>query len=129
MTALGTRELEVLGVLWKRGPSTVTEVRDALPAALAYTTVLTILRNLEAKGAVQHAEEGKAHRYSARLEQGAAREKAVGHVVERLFDGKFESLLTHLVDARSLSQEELRRLHTLLGERLGSRSGDEKERA
>ncbi|MFP5355807.1 MAG: BlaI/MecI/CopY family transcriptional regulator, partial [Gemmatimonadota bacterium] len=44
MIALGTRELDVLGVLWKRGPSTVAEVRDALPAPLAYTTVLTILR-------------------------------------------------------------------------------------
>lgn len=124
LDAFGTRELDILGVLWKRGPSTVTEVRDALPDALAYTTVLTILRNLEAKDAVGHQEEGKAHRYFARLAHADAQESAVGRVVDRLFDGKFESLLTHLVDARTLSQAELRRLHTLLGERLESTDGE-----
>ena len=43
---LGERELDVMGVLWQLGSGTVTEVRDRLPAALAYTTVLTILRTL-----------------------------------------------------------------------------------
>jgi predicted transcriptional regulator len=51
---LGDRELDVMGVLWDLGSGTVTEVRDKLPADLAYTTVLTILRNLEAKGFVDH---------------------------------------------------------------------------
>ena len=45
---LGDRELDVMGVLWDLGSGTVAEVRDRLPADLAYTTVLTILRNLEA---------------------------------------------------------------------------------
>lgn len=124
MIALGTRELDVLGVLWKRGPSTVAEVRDALPAPLAYTTVLTILRNLEAKEAVGHVEEGKAHRYFPMLTHSEAQQTMVGRVVDRLFDGNFESLLTHLVDARSLSRDELQRLHALLGERLEA-SGEE----
>src|ERR1044071_336772 len=60
---LGERELDVMGVLWGMGSGTVAEVRDRLPASLAYTTVLTILRNLEAKGFVRHDAEGKAHRY------------------------------------------------------------------
>jgi BlaI family transcriptional regulator, penicillinase repressor len=60
---LGDRELDVMGVLWDLGSGTVAEVRDKLPADLAYTTVLTILRNLEAKGFVHHVAEGKAHRY------------------------------------------------------------------
>ncbi len=124
MIALGTRELDVLGVLWKRGPSTVAEVRDALPAPLAYTTVLTILRNLEAKEAVGHVEEGKAHRYFPMLTHSEAQQTIVGRVVDRLFDGNFESLLTHLVDARSLSRDELQRLHALLGQRLEA-SGEE----
>ena len=59
----GDRELDVMGVLWETGSATVAEVRDRLPADLAYTTVLTILRNLEAKGFVRHEGEGKAHRY------------------------------------------------------------------
>jgi len=125
LDAFGSRELDVLRVLWQRGPSTVAEVREALPAPLAYTTVLTVLRNLEAKDAVGHEEEGKAHRYFARLAHAEAQRSAVGSMVERLFDGKFESLMTHLVDARGLSDDELRHLHALLGERLeGSPDAD-----
>ena len=119
LDAFGSRELDVLRVLWRRGPSTVAEVRDALDAPLAYTTVLTVLRNLETKQAVGHAEEGKAHRYFARLAHAEAQHTAVGRMVERLFDGQLASLMTHLVDERGLSDDELRRLHALLGERLG----------
>ena len=57
------RELDVMAVLWQRGPSTVAEVREALEDALAYTTVLTVLRTLEDKGYVGHEEEGRAYRY------------------------------------------------------------------
>ena len=56
------RELDVMGVLWERGPSTVTEVREGLADELAYTTVLTVLRVLEEKGHVGHEEEGRAPR-------------------------------------------------------------------
>jgi predicted transcriptional regulator len=60
---LGDRELDVMGVLWELRSGTVAEVRERLPAELAYTTVLTILRNLEEKGFVTHDVEGRAHRY------------------------------------------------------------------
>ena len=126
--SLGARELDVLSALWEHGPSTVAEVRSRLPARLAYTTVLTILRNLEAKDMVGHTDEGKAHRYFARVERGAVQESAVGRVVDTLFGGKFESLLTHLVDARGLEPEELRRLHDLLGRRLRDASKGKGER-
>ncbi|HLV25786.1 MAG TPA: BlaI/MecI/CopY family transcriptional regulator, partial [Gemmatimonadales bacterium] len=59
------RELDVMSVLWQRGPCTVAEVRAELPASLAYTTVLTVLRTLEDKGYAGHEEEGKAYRYHA----------------------------------------------------------------
>ena len=48
--SLSNREAEIMAVLWEQGPSTVAEVKDKLGDELAYTTVLTILRNLEAKG-------------------------------------------------------------------------------
>ena len=44
------RELAVMGILWRLGPSTVTEVREALDDDLAYTTVLSALQTLEEKG-------------------------------------------------------------------------------
>ena len=72
-TVLTDREAEIMDVLWERGPSTVSEVRAQLPDKPAYTTVLTILRILETKGFIGHAEEGRAHRYAASVARDAAR--------------------------------------------------------
>jgi predicted transcriptional regulator len=112
------RELDIMGVLWDRGPSTVAEVRAALPDELAYTTVLTILRVLEEKGHVGHEGEGRAHRYHARVERQAAGTSALRRLTRKLFKGSPEMLLTHLVSDRDLSEEEIRRMRELLDERL-----------
>ena len=71
MVQFTDRELDVMTVLWERGPSTVAEVQAALADRLAYTTVLTILRLLEEKGHVGHAEEGRAHRFHPLVERDA----------------------------------------------------------
>ena len=118
------RELDVMGVLWELGSGTVAQVRERLPADLAYTTVLTILRNLEGKGFVRHEEEGKAHRYFPLVARQAAERSAVARLVARLFDGSPELLLTRLVDDHELSAEQLRRLTRRLRERLDDAGGE-----
>lgn len=112
------RELDVMAVLWELGSGTVSEVRDRLPAELAYTTVLTILRNLEGKGFVRHEEEGKAHRYFPLVARQAAERSAVTRLVDRLFHGSPELLLTRLVDESQLSPDAMRRMRELLRQRL-----------
>ena len=67
--AFTDRELDVMAVLWSRGPSTVAEVRERLSDDLAHNTVQTILRILEDKGYVGHTEEGRAHRFHARVKR------------------------------------------------------------
>lgn len=118
------RELDVMTVLWGAGPSTVGEVRDALAADagadLAYTTVLTVLRTLEAKGHVAHVEEGRAHRYRALVRREAAGRSALRRLLGTVFAGSPESLLTQLVSDRSVGPDELRRMRALLDERLRS---------
>ena len=116
--AFADRELDVMAVLWELGSGTVSEVRDRLPAELAYTTVLTILRNLEGKGFVRHEEEGKAHRYFPLVARQAAERSAVTRLVDRLFHGSPELLLTRLVDESQLSPEAMRRMRELLRQRL-----------
>ena len=111
---LGDRELDVMGVLWDVGSGTVSEVRERLPADLAYTTVLTILRNLEAKELVTHTTEGKAHRYVPRVARRAARRSAVSRIVDKLFHGSPEQLITQLVEDEHLSADDLKRLRALL---------------
>jgi BlaI family transcriptional regulator, penicillinase repressor len=108
------RELDVMKVLWQAGPATVTEVRERLDDELAYTTVLTVLRILEEKGHVGHRGEGKAHRYFARVPETAARRTALARVLDRLFGGSAELLLTHLVEDRHLSDDELKRLRAVM---------------
>src|SRR4051812_1598290 len=111
---LGDRELDVMGVLWDLGSGTVTEVRDQLPADLAYTTVLTILRNLEAKGFVHHVAEGKAHRYMPQVARRAARRSAITRIVDKLFHGSPEQLIAQLVEDETLSAKDMKRLRALL---------------
>jgi predicted transcriptional regulator len=116
---LTDREADVMQVLWDRGPSTVAEVRADLMDELAYTTVLTVLRTLEAKGYVGHEEEGRGHRYFAAVKQQAAQDSALHHITAKLFNGSAELLLTRLVSDRKLSPEQLRRLRKLLAENSG----------
>jgi predicted transcriptional regulator len=111
---LGDRELDVMGVLWDLGSGTVAEVRDRLPADLAYTTVLTILRNLEAKSLVTHSAEGKAHRYVPKVARTTARRSALSRLVDKLFHGSPEQLIAQLVEDEQLSADDLRRLRALL---------------
>jgi predicted transcriptional regulator len=108
--ALGDRELDVMAVLWEIGSGTVGEVRSRLPAQLAYTTVLTILRNLEAKGYLSHTVEGRAHRYAPRIAQRTAQKSALSHMLSRLFQGSPELLLARLVETEALTSDELRDL-------------------
>jgi predicted transcriptional regulator len=117
------RELDVMAVLWARGPSTVSEVREALADDLAYTTVLTILRTLEAKGHVGHVTQGKAHRYLPLVARDDAGKSALGRIVDKIFGGSRELLLAQLVDARGVDDEELRRLRKVLNDRLREGGG------
>jgi len=115
------RELDVMEVLWSAGDATVAEVRTALEDDLAYTTVLTVLRILEEKGHIGHRDEGKAHRYFPKVAQQAARRSALARVVDKVFEGSAELLLTQLVADRGLSRKELERLRALMDEQLKRR--------
>lgn len=111
---LGERELDVMAVLWEIGSGTVTEVRERLSAPLAYTTVLTVLRNLEAKRFVTREEEGRAHRYFPRVQQKTAQRNALSRLVTELFHGSPQALIAHLVDSHDVSPDELRTLASKL---------------
>ena len=115
------RELDVMAVLWQRGSGTVSEVRDDLDDDLAYTTVLTVLRTLEDKGFVTHVAEGKAHRYLPAVTQNVAGKSALSRVLDKIFAGSSELLLTQLVSDRNVEPAELRRLRKLLDDRLSGK--------
>ncbi|MBI2401329.1 MAG: BlaI/MecI/CopY family transcriptional regulator [Gemmatimonadetes bacterium] len=115
---LTSRELDVMAVLWRRGSATVSEVMDELEQRLAYTTVLTVLRGLEAKGAVRHEEEGRAYRYRPRIAASRVGDTRLDRLLEQVYQGSRELLLARLVADRAISREELKRLRRLVDERL-----------
>ena len=94
--SLGERELDVMTVLWATGSRNRRRSPPRLLGAkLAYTTVLTILRNLEAKKFLRHEEEGRAHRYFPRVQQGSAQKSALARLIDTLFHGSPEALIPY----------------------------------
>lgn len=122
--AFTDRELDVMAVLWERGPSTAGEVREHLEDDLAYNTVLSMLRILEEKGHVGHTEEGRAHRFFPKVEREAAGASALGRLVDKVFGGSAELLLSHFVKDQALDAAELRRIRRTLDERLEQEGSD-----
>ncbi|HEV8125603.1 MAG TPA: BlaI/MecI/CopY family transcriptional regulator [Gemmatimonadales bacterium] len=112
------RELEIMTILWNLGSGTVNQVRDQLPDDLAYTTVLSLIRTMEEKGLVRHEAEGRAYRYFPLIQEKTVRRSALKQLVETVFQGAPELLLTQLVSDRRLSDEDLRRIRQLIDERL-----------
>ncbi len=109
-------ELRIMNVLWERRSATVHEVLDALPAkpALAYNSVLTIIRILEKKGYVKHEKDKRAHVYIPQVDRNDATRFEVRHLVSRFFGNSHEQLVLNALEETSIDAEELDRLRRLL---------------
>ena len=114
-------ELEILRVLWDRGPSALGEICESLrrEREVATTTVATMLRLMLDKGLVRRKPAGsntarRGHQWSAAVTQSATARTLVGKLVEGVFDGSAGRLAVHLVEAGQLSSDELAELRKLI---------------
>ena len=115
---LGRLELQIMNVVWYRGKATVHDVKNALSRRKpAYSTILTMMRKLEAKGYLKHEVDGRTYVYLPLISQQAVRQGVLGDVVERLFEGSTSLLLTSLVEQNRISENELREIQKLIEER------------
>lgn len=110
------RELDVMAVLWELGSATVPEVKGRLQDDLAYTTVQSVLRTLEAKGHATHDEEGRFHRYRPLVEREQAGRSGLRRLLDTVFGGSPELLVTQLVTEGALTEAQVERLRRLLDE-------------
>ena len=108
------RELDVMAVLWELGSGTVPEVKSRLRDDLAYTTVQSVLRTLEAKGYVSHDEEGRFHRYRPLVAREQAGRSGIRRLLETVFGGSPEMLVTQLASEGTLTEAQVQRLRRLL---------------
>lgn len=119
---LTRRELDVMGVLWKRGPSTVAQIREDLNAdadlEVAYNTVQTIVRIMQRKRLVNLATSAQAYRYEANVDRGEAAWSAVMDLVNSYFDGRLDSLMESLVLDPRFGPVVLRRFRQILDQRI-----------
>ena len=109
-------ELRIMNVLWDRGSATVHEVLEALPAkpALAYNSILTIIRILEKKGYVKHVKDQRAHVYLPQVDRKDATRFEVRHLVSRFFGNSREQLVLNVLEETGIDAEELDRVRQLL---------------
>jgi BlaI family transcriptional regulator, penicillinase repressor len=115
---LTRREVEIMAVLWDLGAATVAEVRERLQDRLAYTTILTTLRTLEAKGHLRHESLGRAFLYAPRTVRRDAAREAIHRLVSTMFHGSTEALIERILSDHELAPEQLRRLRDEIERRL-----------
>jgi BlaI family penicillinase repressor len=111
-------ELEILTVLWSRGPTTVREVHETIATRkpTQYTTVLKMLQIMAEKGLVRRNEKQRAHIYEAARPQEWTQRQLAGDLLQRAFNGSARSLMIGALSARKASKEELSELRRLLEE-------------
>ena len=115
---LGARELAIMKVVWRLEDASVREVYEALrnERPVAYTTVMTMMGTLEAKGYLKKRTDGRAFRYRPTRPKGRVIASLVREFVDRVFDGASQPLLAHLVKGGSLTDDEREALKRLIDE-------------
>ena len=110
------RELEILRVLWNRGPSTVREVHKVLNEVeeRGYTTVLKFMQIMAEKGLVKRDERRIAHEYEPCVSEASAQRRIVADLLDKAFNGSAEKLVLHALSAGKASKEEIREIRKIL---------------
>ncbi|MCA1634011.1 MAG: BlaI/MecI/CopY family transcriptional regulator [Acidobacteria bacterium] len=111
-------ELEILKVLWRRGPSTVREVFDDLSAVktTGYTTMLKLMQIMSDKGLVRRDETARAHVYAAALAEDETQRQLIGDLLRRAFDGSAKRLVLQALSTERASADELVEIRQMLDE-------------
>lgn len=113
-------ELEILRVLWERGPSTVKEVHETLTKSaskpVGYTTILKLLQIMTVKGIVTRNEHDRAHVYVAGVPAERTKRQMAGEMLEKVFGGSASELVLHALSGQKASHEEIEEIRRLLDE-------------
>ena len=111
-------ELEILQILWSRGPSTVRDVHLVLTLnqgkPIGYTSVLKLMQIMTAKGTVRRNEQQRAHVYEAVHPAEKTKRQLATDVLQRVFDGSASELMMHALSGGQRSKEEIEELRRML---------------
>ena len=109
-------ELQVLGVLWDRGGSTVREVLEALPDGKqrAYTTVLTVLQQMEKKGLLRHTREKVTHVFYPRVARAEITTPVVRALLRTVFGGDPSAVVQSLIDSGDVDEDQIKEIRRVI---------------
>jgi predicted transcriptional regulator len=121
------RELEILAILWERGPLTVRDVHRAMcpNGELAFNSVQTLLRIMDDKGLVEHTAQGRVFVYSARR----TREQETRRFINVVFGGAMQDVVVSLIKTKRPSVEELKQLERIIADARRRKEQGGKEKA
>lgn len=113
---LAGRERQILEIVYSLGRASASDVLEQLPDSPTYSTVRKILSILEVKGHLRHTEENRRYIYTPTRSKNEARRTSLRHLLESLFDGSEESVVSALLDISDakMSDDDLRRLAELI---------------
>ena len=116
LTPLGETEIEVLNHVWDMGEATVKQVLKRIleEREVAYTTIMTVMKNLADKGLLTYRKEGVTYVYKANQEPEAVRSNLINNLVAKVFKGSPSHLVQTLVKNEELSNEELNEIKELI---------------
>jgi predicted transcriptional regulator len=111
-------ELEILHILWARGPSTVREIHDVLAKEkdVGYTSALKLLQIMTTKGLVKRTEDQRAHVYQATQPADKTKQRFAADVLQRVFRGSASQLMQHVLSGRRGSKKEIEEIRRMLDE-------------
>ena len=109
---LGRLGLQIMNVVWDKGKATVYDVKETISQGRkpAYTTILTMMRKLEAKGYLEHDVDDRTYVYRAVISRQEVRHSLLSDLLERVFDGSPSLLVNSLVEQHKVTEEELREI-------------------
>lgn len=115
---LGKVQLQIMQVLWQHGQATARQITDELnrtaPTPLAHSTVQTLLRKMETKGAITHDADERTFVFRPLYQESEVTETATQDLLTRVFQGSVYSLVSHLLKHEHVPPDELKRLRQLI---------------
>jgi BlaI family transcriptional regulator, penicillinase repressor len=120
-TMLTNAEHRIMEVIWARGSATVAEVVEALDGRDAYTTILTLIRILKAKGYLSRRKEGRAYVFTPAVDRDTVARKATHQLLSKFFAGSPSELVLSFLRDEEMTPEELEQIKQKI---LDSEKGD-----
>lgn len=108
--------MEVLHHVWSLGNASVADVRERVleDRDIAYTTIMTVMKNLANKGYLKYKKQGNSYIYSAAIAPENVRYKLIDRLVDKVFEGSPRDLVQTLVKSEHLSEEDRREIKKMI---------------